>query len=803
MLSHTKATGRSNALRTVDEDDEGFSRPLAPQRNHDGDKQTTPENSDSLALVVERGRSNPVSITKQENKMVLRSQVDGGMSFNSDTSSFMLTFQDDEESSVFLENPKSWNSSSSVDATVVASNTTEYVLKKKWLDRNLDARITEINARKTAKSAIPMSPSMANEAQVTTTLRPQIVIHAPRPGICAGVVEDLTSATPDATTPSKSHPETQETTPQIGDTRLVTDEIVDSFQTEYGVRQKVIREEVCADIVTPKDIKSIRRKQWCLLIVMMLLFIGGGVALGLVMSGTFNKGAISVLETYPPSIVPTSAPSAPPSSTSHNERYDAFEDILRPLVGASLDEKGSPQQKAFAWLVDDDVTTTLGDLEDQRYIVERYTLVVLYFALHGPDWTTRFSFLSSDEHCLWNDGDNGVFCDDSSVSRLNLSKNNLTGAIPPETGHLTSLILLNISENAISGDLPPIFGKLTRLRQLDCGANQLIGSIPSEIFQISSINAVWLEDNHFTGTLPHSVVNATQLEYLSIANNKLNGTIHGNLSGLVSLKEFDLTNNELVGSLPSFGAKPSIQTLHLDGNSFTGSIPASIGKCTSLQILTVFGSLLSGSIPAELAALPALTLIDLERNKLSGIIPPFEATGSNLQRINLNSNQFSGNLDGFFTKVSNRLTDVDFGNNPRISGTIPQSISSYNSLKFLSLNNNSLTGTLPTILGRLTNLEKMTLSFNNVSGEIPSELGLMNNLTSLSCAGNKLRGTIPTDLARLTALETMRLQFNSLTGDMSLYCSSGNQFVALEADCFKAVNCTCCTTCCDSDSCQK
>lgn len=807
MLSQNTSR-RLSKLRTVDEDDEGFRRPVAPRRNNDDGKQKPIENSNGIALLLEDGRSKPVYMASHGIKRVVSSEAEM-MSFSSDNSSFLLIFHDDEESSVFLDERKKVDSSSSLDNTVKMSNTSEYVMKKKLTNGEGVFHISEVHTAKTGTPAIQIRASTAEEAPMPTKLRPQTVVYVPGPGIMDDRRSDTTHAPH-----SERHPETQETTQRIGDSDFVTAEIVDTFQTEYDMRQKIMREAVCAEVVTQADIQSVRRKQLCIFIVMILLLIGGGLALGLLMPGRNRKSTTIQHETYPPS----NAPSAPPTSIAHRERYDAFEEILRPLVGASLDYEDSPQQKALAWLVDDDVGTTLGD-----YIVERYILVVLYFALSGPEWTKDYSFSSEEEHCLWNDGDNGVFCDDSSVSYVKLSTNNLTGAIPPEIGHLTNLILLYISENAIEGKLPPSLGKLTKLRHFDGSVNQLIGSIPSEIFQISSIKAVWLDDNRLTGWLPDSVINATRLEYLSVANNKLNGTTHNHLSGLDSLKALDLTNNEFVGPLPSFGANASIQTIYLDDNLFTGSIPISIGNCENLQTLSIYNALLTGSIPFELAALPALTWIDLENNKLSGIIPPFEASKSSLKRISLNSNSFSGKLDDFFRTNSSLLTDVDFGNN-WIAGNLPESIGLHTSLEFLSLGNNSLTGTLPTTLGLLTKLDRalmlnnnmlhgniptelgrlvnvpyMTLSFNNLTGPIPSELGSMTNLSSFSCAVNALVGTIPTELAGLSALETMRLQFNSLTGDMSLYCSRATHFLALEADCLSGVNCTCCTSCCGSD----
>ena len=70
-------------------------------------------------------------------------------------------------------------------------------------------------------------------------------------------------------------------------------------------------------------------------------------------------------------------------------------------------------------------------------------------------------------------------------------------------------------------------------------------------------------------------------------------------------------------------------------------------------------------------------------------------------------------------------------------------------------NNSYLSGTIPSQLGRLTDLEGLSLSFNRISGTIPSQLGELTNLKSLSLRDNYLiSGTLPTQLGKLTSIST-------------------------------------------------
>ncbi|CAN0363925.1 unnamed protein product, partial [Ascophyllum nodosum] len=52
------------------------------------------------------------------------------------------------------------------------------------------------------------------------------------------------------------------------------------------------------------------------------------------------------------------------------------------------------------------------------------------------------------------------------VVELNLSSNNLRGAIPPDLGKLSALQSLDLSYNRLNGAIPPDLGKLSALQSL-------------------------------------------------------------------------------------------------------------------------------------------------------------------------------------------------------------------------------------------------------------------------------------------------------------------------------------------------
>jgi hypothetical protein len=98
----------------------------------------------------------------------------------------------------------------------------------------------------------------------------------------------------------------------------------------------------------------------------------------------------------------------------------------------ALNNKGSPQEKAFLWVT----TTPLQPGEDNDQITQQYILAVFYYATGGDGWTNSNRWLGSSNECDWFK----VVCNDSGVvTKLSPYGNNLVGSIPSEVGSLDSL----------------------------------------------------------------------------------------------------------------------------------------------------------------------------------------------------------------------------------------------------------------------------------------------------------------------------------------------------------------------------
>ena len=98
-----------------------------------------------------------------------------------------------------------------------------------------------------------------------------------------------------------------------------------------------------------------------------------------------------------------------------------------------------------------------------------------------------------------------------------------------------------------------------------------------------------------------------------------------------------------------------------------------------------------------------------------------------------------------------RITKILY-TNFKLSGFIPQDLSSLSRLDTLYLDKNSLKGPIPTDLGSLKLLKYLHLEFNTLDGEIPSEMDGMSSLVDLFLNDNTLEGLVPAGLGNLKNL---------------------------------------------------
>lgn len=250
-----------------------------------------------------------------------------------------------------------------------------------------------------------------------------------------------------------------------------------------------------------------------------------------------------------------------------------------------------------------DITATSGDVS-QRVIItvmtpspDRETLIAIYNATDGPNWTQQDNWLSETHISTWY----GITTNDvGRVTRIELAGVGMAGPIPVELAELAHLDSLDIFANVLTGSIPAELSQLDRLVYLDLKGNDLTGSIPAELGQLTGLKEMYLGVNRLSGPIPPELGQMSSLETLNITHGYL-------LSGPIP---------------PELGQLTNLVNLTLDQNELSGVIPAELGQLTSLQSLSLSNNELEGAVPEEIGDLPRLQILKLDHNEdLSGELP--------------------------------------------------------------------------------------------------------------------------------------------------------------------------------------
>ncbi|XP_066351231.1 disease resistance protein BAK6-like [Miscanthus floridulus] len=164
------------------------------------------------------------------------------------------------------------------------------------------------------------------------------------------------------------------------------------------------------------------------------------------------------------------------------------------------------------------------------------------------------------------------------LQTLQLSQNNLYGAIPEGIGNLTGLVSLNISFDFLTGPIPRSIGQLEHLSVLALQFLLLQGRIPDEIGNLTSLQVLELTHNALTGSvIPPAAASGSRLTWLGLSQNSLSGGIPLEIGNMSELRGIDLGYNiNLEGPLPNTLSRlGKLRYLLLSNNRFGGDLDSS------------------------------------------------------------------------------------------------------------------------------------------------------------------------------------------------------------------------------------
>ncbi|XP_073107440.1 uncharacterized protein [Elaeis guineensis] len=343
---------------------------------------------------------------------------------------------------------------------------------------------------------------------------------------------------------------------------------------------------------------------------------------------------------------------------------------------------------------------------------------------------------------------------------LDLSHNKLIGSFPNWLFiNQTKLKYLSLRNNSLTGALHLLNHPRESMIAVDLSMNFLVGSIPENIGMIFlQLMALDLSSNHMSGNIPSSLGNLSQLQFLDLSSNNLSGEVPTLLmTNATQLSVLKLTNNNLDGKI--FGANyshPSLSTVYLDGNKFTGTLPG------------------------DLSNYPQLAIVDVHDNQLSGMIPEIGGLASSLNTLNLRGNNFHGQIPRDLCNLT-VLSVLDISDN-NLSGLLPDCWGdSLSYLVYLNLAGNAFTGTIPNMFFNITELITLDARDNRLSGQLPNQIGDGMLLEILVLRGNLLEGPMPIEFCKLRSLHLLDLSQNNLSGSIPS-CLSQMQFKNMEFD---------------------
>ncbi|PWA86861.1 Leucine-rich repeat-containing protein [Artemisia annua] len=336
---------------------------------------------------------------------------------------------------------------------------------------------------------------------------------------------------------------------------------------------------------------------------------------------------------------------------------------------------------------------------------------------------------------------------------------------------------------------PDVFNNLlknfTNLEELSLGYVKINLVLPTSLNISSSLKLLNLDSTGLQGKLPHYIFNLPSLETLDLRNNSFTGNIPSKIS--VNQTHFTylrLSYNRLNGTLPSWlFTSPSLESLFLNDNMFSGKVPFESFALPSLQVLDLSrNNQLAGQIDVQtFRQLKNLTDLYLSSNNFSGEwqLDTLLSSLTNLKSLDLSYNGFS-----VTTKNANHYVNPGFRFLELASCKLkvfPNSLRAMKQLKVLDLSSNEIHGQIPHWAGEIggNELYRLNLSHNFITG-LPQFQWY--GLEQLYLQSNLIEGPFPPSICNMSNLWYLDMSNNRINGVIPKNISSSLQVLIVKSN---------------------
>lgn len=408
---------------------------------------------------------------------------------------------------------------------------------------------------------------------------------------------------------------------------------------------------------------------------------------------------------------------------------------------------------------------------------------------------------------------------------IDVSHNNISSIANAVFQTLFSLRTLDLSYNAMEAIRPPTFGTLPTLLELNLNNNGLSNLAKGALVKLASLRMLWLENN----LIEHIFEVPISLNELHMRNNSVTEIPLKTWPVMNALLLLDLADNRLGDSLLSSGVETfrgllTLQTLNLNGNGLTQVPHRCLSVLSTLQYLHLEHNALTELPKKAFGHLPVVFELHMFNNSITSVSPHAFSGLLQLITLNMSSNALKSiPNEAFFGLVSMRFLDLSHNQLERLDNRthgllddclslesidlshnhisfvtrkmfpsniyIPYKLShvnlSYNLMpvltfdltfgtrrvRHLNVSHNSINDIRRGVLGNLTALETLDLSYNGLEdlAAEPNIFVLPANITTVLLNNNPLRRLPSAPLvqsANLTVLDLQDCQLESLSVDL-------------------------------------